>query len=122
LVQNIWPSNIRELENVIHHSLLICKNNIVRSENLQLLSIQLHRQKEDGLKGQGSETNSLNDALHQLFESGPDNLYVHFKDTMVKAAYSCCHNNQVQTAKLLGISRNVIRAKLIKMGAINALR
>lgn len=122
LVQHSWPGNIRELENVIHHSLLICKNNIVRSEDLQLSSIQLHRQREEGAKGYGSETNSLNDALHQLFESGPDNLYEHFEDTIVKAAYSYCHNNQVQTAKLLGISRNVIRAKLIKMGAINALR
>jgi len=28
----------------------------------------------------------------------------------------------VQTAKLLGVSRNIIRAKLIKMGAISALR
>ena len=122
LVQHSWPGNIRELENVIHHSLLICKNNVVRSEDLQLSSIQLHRQKDDGLKGYGSETNSLNDALHQLFESGPDNLYEHFEDTIVKAAYNYCHHNQVQTAKLLGISRNVIRAKLIKMGAINALR
>lgn len=122
LVQHSWPGNIRELENVIHHSLLICKNNIVRSEDLQLSSIQLHRQREEGAKGYGSETNSLNNALHQLFESGPDNLYEHFEDTIVKAAYSYCHNNQVQTAKLLGISRNVIRAKLIKMGAINALR
>lgn len=122
LVQHSWPGNIRDLENVIHHSLLICKNNTVRSEDLQLSSIQLHIQREEGTKGYGSETNSLNDALHQLFESGPDNLYEHFEDTIVKAAYSYCHNNQVQTAKLLGISRNVIRAKLIKMGAINALR
>lgn len=29
----------KELENVIHHSLLICKNNIVRSEDLQLSSM-----------------------------------------------------------------------------------
>jgi len=122
LVQHSWPGNIRELENVIHHSLLICKNNTVRSEDLQLSSIQLHKQREDGAKNAGSETNLLNDALHQLFESGVENLYDHFEDTIVKAAYNYCHNNQVQTAKLLGVSRNIIRAKLIKMGVINALR
>jgi DNA-binding protein Fis len=44
------------------------------------------------------------------------------EDTMVKAAYNYCHNNQLQTTKLLGVSRNIIREKLIKMGAINALR
>lgn len=122
LVQHSWPGNIRELENVIHHSLLICKNNTVRSEDLQLSSIQLHKQKEDGQKLHGADASSLTDALHQLFELGPENLYEHIEDTMVKAAYNYCHNNQVQTAKLLGVSRNIIRAKLIKMGAINALR
>ena len=122
LLQHSWPGNIRELENIIHHSLLICKNNIVRSEDLQLSSIQLHKQRDDGAKNHGSETSLLNDALHQLFESGADNLYEHFEDTIVRAAYSYCHNNQVQTAKLLGVSRNIIRAKLIKMSMINALR
>lgn len=122
LIQHSWPGNIRELENVIHHSLLICKNSIVRSEDLQLSSIQLHRQKEESQKSYGSETNLLNEAFLQLFESGKDNLYEHFEDTLVRAAYNHCHNNQVQTAKLLGVSRNIIRAKLIKMGAISALR
>ncbi len=122
LVQHSWPGNIRELENVIHHSLLICKNNTVRSEDLQLSSIQLHRQKDESTNNYGSETNLLNEALQQLFESGTENLYEHVEDTIVKAAYSYCHNNQVQTAKLLGVSRNIIRAKLIKIGVIHALR
>jgi len=122
LLQHTWPGNIRELENIIHHALLICKNNTVRSEDLQLSSIQLHRQREDGAASLGSDTNLLNAALQQLFEAGTENLYEHFEDTIVKAAYHYCHNNQVQTAKLLGISRNIVRAKLIKMGAINALR
>jgi len=82
----------------------------------------LHRQREDGAASLGSDTNLLNAALQQLFEAGTENLYEHFEDTIVKAAYHYCHNNQVQTAKLLGISRNIVRAKLIKMGAINALR
>lgn len=122
LLQHSWPGNIRELENVVHHSLLICKNNMVRSEDLQLSSIQLHKHREDDAKNHGVETNLLSDALHQLFESGAENLYDHFEDTIVKAAYNYCHNNQVQTAKLLGVSRNIIRAKLIKMGVISALR
>ncbi|MGZ8251700.1 MAG: sigma-54 interaction domain-containing protein [Methylophilaceae bacterium] len=122
LLQHTWPGNIRELENIIHHALLICKNNTVRSEDLQLSSIQLHRQRENGAESLGSDTNLLNVALQQLFAAGTENLYEHFEDTIVKAAYNYCHNNQVQTAKLLGISRNIVRAKLIKMGAINALR
>lgn len=122
LLQHNWPGNIRELENVIHHSLLICKNNVVKSEDLQLSSIQLHRQKNEHQRQQAVESDLLNEALVQLFESGKEDLYDHFQDTLVRAAYHHCHNNQVQTAKLLGVSRNIVRAKLIKMGAINALK
>ncbi|ROH84484.1 sigma-54-dependent Fis family transcriptional regulator [Pseudomethylobacillus aquaticus] len=122
LLEHSWPGNIRELENVIHHALLICKQNTVRSEDLQLSSIQLHRQRDDNGSGPYTEGNLLSQALQQLFESGTPALYEHLEDTIIRAAYQFCHNNQVQTAKLLGISRNIVRAKLIKMGAINALR
>ncbi len=122
LLQHSWPGNIRELENVIHHSLLICKNNVVRSEDLHLSSIQLHRQKSEQQLQHQVETDVLKEAFDQLFESGKQDLYTYFEDAFVKAAYDHCHQNQVQTAKLLGVSRNVVRAKLIKMGAINALR
>lgn len=127
LLQHSWPGNIRELENVIHHSLLICRNNLVRNEDLHLSSIPLHRPKTEHEKplahGHGHDhAELLQQALQQLFESGKDNLYDHVEDSLVRAAYHHCHNNQVQTAKLLGVSRNIVRAKLIKMGAINALK
>ncbi|WP_019880624.1 MULTISPECIES: sigma-54-dependent Fis family transcriptional regulator [unclassified Methylophilus] len=123
LVQHSWPGNIRELENVIHHSLLICRNNLVRSEDLHLSSISLHRPKQEHTPQAGSHApDLLEEALQQLFESGKPQLYDYFEDALVRAAYHHCHHNQVQTAKLLGLSRNVLRAKLIKMGAINALK
>ena len=36
----------------------------------------------------------------------------------MRAAYRYCHNNQLQTARLLGVSRNVVRARLIQFGEI----
>jgi len=38
--QHSWPGNIRELENVIHHALLVCRENIVRPEDLHLSSLR----------------------------------------------------------------------------------
>lgn len=121
LLAHAWPGNIRELENAIHHALLICKGNRLRNEDLQLSSMQLfHRSRHEHDGHSGSD--SLQHALHQLFEAGHETLYEHIEDTVVRTAYHYCHNNQVQTARLLGVSRNIVRARLIKMGAISALK
>jgi len=117
-----WPGNIRELENVIHHALLICKNSVIRAEDLHLSSIQLHRQRNDAARNSDSPELDLRDVLQTYFESGKDELFEHLEEFIVRAAFDYCHSNQVQTAKLLGVSRNVVRAKLIKIGAISALK
>lgn len=45
-------------------------------------------------------------------------LYDVIDATAIRTAFSYCHRNQVQTAKLLGMSRNVLRAKLIRYGLL----
>ncbi len=49
-------------------------------------------------------------------------MYERIEETVVRAAFEFCHRNQVQAARLLGISRNVLRARLIRHGDITALR
>jgi transcriptional regulator with GAF, ATPase, and Fis domain len=122
LLEHSWPGNIRELENLIHHALLICKNNIVRSEDLQLSSINTAKHKTDDDDEQISDEALLDKALNQMFESDTDNLYEYLQDKIVRAAFEFCHYNKVQNAKLLGTIRNIVRARLIKIGAIKALK
>lgn len=121
LQQHPWPGNIRELENVIHHALLICKRNVIRSEDLHLSSLQPFRRPAEtspsDLAGDEFER-----ALHALFEQQRDELFEHIEEVVMRTAYEYCHQNQVQAARLLGISRNIMRARLIKIGAIGALR
>ena len=35
-----WPGNIRELENVIHHTLLICRNGVIQAYDLRLSNLR----------------------------------------------------------------------------------
>lgn len=41
-----WPGNIRELENVIHHTLLICRNAVIEPDDLRLSGLRIERQND----------------------------------------------------------------------------
>ena len=113
--QHSWPGNIRELENVIHHALLVCRGNVVRAEDLHLSSL---RARPGAAEKTADADSELHAALLALFEKDNPNLYATIDAIVIKAAYEFCHRNQLQTAKLLGISRNIVRARLIEYGEL----
>ncbi len=120
LLSHTWPGNIRELENAIHHALIICRHNVIEVEDLQLSSLQTGRHEASLSSGIQSASSSdiLTTALTGLFEENMDALYEHIEELVVRSAFNYCHRNQVQTAKLLGLSRNIVRARLAKIGEI----
>jgi sigma-54-specific transcriptional regulator len=61
---------------------------------------------------------SLDEALLELFEQNSPNLYALIEEAVLRVAFRYCENNQLQTARLLGISRNVVRARLMQFGLI----
>jgi len=116
LCQHAWPGNIRELENVVHHTLLICPGENIRAEDVYL---------PDRPKIGGAEPASLlplEEQLQQLLltllEQGQPDLYAYIERILVEAAYRYNAHNQVQTAKALNISRNTLRERLQRLGVI----
>lgn len=106
LINYDWPGNIRELENAIHRALLICPGNRLRPEDFKLSGIRLTDHKPT------ISTSSLSTALQMLYEQAPPKLFQLIEETVMRTAFDFCEENQVQTAKLLGITRNVLRHKL----------
>jgi DNA-binding NtrC family response regulator len=122
LQEYAWPGNIRELENVIHHGLLICRHPVLTEDDLQLASLHIQRPEREPDAAATSPLQAIEHALRAAFDDAGENLFDTIEETLIRAAFDHCHRNQVQTAKLLGISRNVVRARLIKSREISALK
>jgi sigma-54-specific transcriptional regulator len=146
-----WPGNIRELENVIHYALIVCRERQIRADDLKLVGA-LHRNRANPAnanqadKSDSASLGALADAapLHaapepaqasqapglpklyerlealvgELIQADDPGLFDAVEETLVRAVFAHCHQNQVQSARVLGISRNILRTHLKRFGLI----
>lgn len=121
LLAHAWPGNIRELENAIHHALLVCLNQVIRPSDLHLVNVRLEAPATVAVPVPiHTADQQLESALIALYEKNVPNLYEHIEERLFRSAYRFCHGNQLQTGRLLGISRNIVRARLEKIGELES--
>lgn len=106
-----WPGNIRELENAIHRALLVCPGTHLRPQDFKLSGLRLQA---SAPAPPGAP--SLAMALQALFDNPPPKLFEIIEETVIRSAYEYCDHNQVQTARLLDISRNILRHRMAQYG------
>jgi sigma-54 dependent transcriptional regulator len=116
LLHYAWPGNIRELENVAHAAVIVAPTLVLQRCDLRFSMLQL-----PGL-GQGSALaprDIIATQLDRLFLEPPADLYRQLDGLIIRRAFEFCGGNQVQTARLLGVSRNVLRTQLKHLGLID---
>lgn len=113
-----WPGNVRELENVLHHALLVCRGKAIQAEDLHL-AVPPAATPRDAPASQVSLDALLEATFARLFEEQAEHAHAYLEDALLRTAYRYCRQNQVHTAALLGLSRNVTRAQLIRIGALH---
>jgi DNA-binding NtrC family response regulator len=116
-----WPGNIRELENVIHFSLLIAAESEIRPEHLRIPGAG-SSESQSIPAGDGPQPRALDrigHVLQQCFDAPGNHLFRDIEHRLVEEAYRHCGSNQVRTAELLGISRNVVRTLLKRYGLLS---
>ena len=107
LKQHAWPGNIRELRNVLERAVVLCTGDVVTREHIAI-STPEERAKVVRLAGrkrtaQGEATEQGATPVH---EKGGD------ERRRIEEALDLCAGNQSRAAKVLGISRATLVARL----------
>ncbi|MFP4446088.1 MAG: sigma-54-dependent transcriptional regulator [Desulfosudaceae bacterium] len=115
-----WPGNVRELENCIRRAVLLSAGNVIAEKDLMIPETDAEKRLMEGTR-----TDLLERLRDKLAEIIPDLLRLSDQDihadiiglveeTLISEALRQCGDNQVQAAKMLGISRNTLRHRLKK--------
>jgi aliphatic sulfonates family ABC transporter substrate-binding protein len=108
-----WPGNIRELENVIHNSILLSNGNEI--ETFAITPSVAPRPEP------ACDENFV-EGLQKTFEAalgrGEPELFERVTNTLVRTAFDFAGGNQVRAAERLGLSRNAFRTHLSHLGVI----
>jgi PAS domain S-box-containing protein len=95
-----WPGNVRELRNVLERALILCRGDIIKSDDISLpkkKSDELPGGKEIPVTVSVSGKSNLNEALEAA------------KRLMIEGALGRCSGNVSAAARLLGVSRDALR-------------
>jgi len=100
LLAHDWPGNVRELDNSLERAYLLAEGHLVRAEDLQF----------DLPAGNGERTSRAGDRS-LVGRTLPD-----LEREVIEQTLRACDNNVSETARKLGVSRDILRYRIRKYG------
>ncbi len=124
LMSYSWPGNVGELENNIYSAVVMCKGDQILPEHLPIYFQAGPRAQLEFAEGSDDYSclfmQILDPIASKLFNSLKDKVHSRLVEALEKAlicmALKRAGENQVKAARLLGISRNTLRERMLKFG------
>jgi len=107
LLSYAWPGNVRELENVVAQAVMNARSGVITATDLTLSADSLHL--SECAPGPADSSAVTIDAI---FEQEAGNVFAATERLLITKALERTRQNQVQAARLLGVSRNVLRDRM----------
>ena len=128
LTDYAWPGNVRELANEVRRAVYLCADGRTIESSLLSKTIRQHYadlperpESEDVSSGPeaAAGTEEASGSAPLPFSLGVDSLNLEeLEHKAIAEALRRCDDNQVQAAKLLGITRQKLRRRMEKMGLL----
>ena len=120
LTAHNWPGNVRELKNLIRKLLIFNQGSAISPEEV-LRALDSGSQSRETGRYNGSTEESLTGYVrHMLHQKPGEKLFDAFMDEMggllIREALALCDGNRSRTARMLGLSRPTLLAKIEKYG------
>jgi two-component system nitrogen regulation response regulator GlnG len=110
LLRHAWPGNVRELQNVLKNAILTCRGGVVTAEDVRPSGAPpAARRPPPPAPLDLTRLNALDADLHAAVSGEVERRLLDY-------ALRRCGGNQVQAARLLGVSRSMLRDRMRRYG------
>jgi DNA-binding NtrC family response regulator len=116
-----WPGNVRQLENCLRRAVLMCRGDVILPEHIVFEGEQDRTvPSAAGDKAAHELQQRVDDLVREILGGLGRRPHASMIDlverSLIARALEQCTHNQVQAARLLGISRNTLRHRIRKYG------